>query len=440
MNTIWSIIIGLLGISVMVLVHEFGHFFAAKLFHVNVEVVSFGFGPPLFKWGKKRTYQIGILPFGGFCKMKGEDDLKRALATKSKYVENAEPGSLYSASPLKRLVLYLFGPLFNLVFSFLCFFILLSMPVNTSAAPVQIVLASDYPAIFADANPSPAQAGLYTGQIIETVNGQSVTVYSEFETILKGLKGETVVLTSGGEEYFVESRNGVYGISKFIEPLVATVAKGSMEGRAGLKSGDRIVEINSKPVSNMFDILQVRKEDPRQVVMKIIRNGREMEIVYQNQETEGNSILFNFTLQEKGKLVAPRSLGEAMIGAIDKTSTVFGDGFNAIIGIFSGRNSISDSVAGTLGASSSIGELTTAGFSESFSKGLRIALYLLAGVSTSIAIANLLPIPSLDGGLMLLSFVELIKGKNATARLYIVCQVCGLLLVLALVLILNFVK
>src|SRR5574344_135362 len=115
MKNILPFAIGLLGISIMILVHELGHYIAARMFHIDVETISFGFGPPLLRWGRNKRYQLCVLPFGGYCKLKGEDDLKRALAKKDRHVENAEEGSLYAASPWKRLFLYLFGPLFNFV-------------------------------------------------------------------------------------------------------------------------------------------------------------------------------------------------------------------------------------------------------------------------------------------------------------------------------------
>ena len=105
-----------------------------------------------------------------------------------------------------------------------------------------------------------------------------------------------------------------------------------------------------------------------------------------------------------------------------------------------GQNSVHGTVAGTFSASSSIGEMTASGFNRSFNTGLRTALYLLAVVSTSLAVVNLLPLPSLDGGLILLSLIELIKGKNSSPKVYMAFQALGFVLIIAFTLIMNFAK
>ena len=109
-----SFVIGLVGLSLMVLIHEFGHFLAARLFGVEVLKFSVGMGPKL--WGKKigRTeYLLSALPLGGYCQMKGEEDFVKAMEMKAKRIDGS-PGSLYGVSPWKRMVIAFAGPFFNL--------------------------------------------------------------------------------------------------------------------------------------------------------------------------------------------------------------------------------------------------------------------------------------------------------------------------------------
>ena len=92
MNITWSgilsILIGFLGIGIMILVHEFGHAFAARACGITVEALSFGFGPAVFKWTRGETkYIIRAIPFGGSCKMSGGDDITNAISQKKKHIE-----------------------------------------------------------------------------------------------------------------------------------------------------------------------------------------------------------------------------------------------------------------------------------------------------------------------------------------------------------------
>lgn len=438
MKNILPFAIGLLGISIMILVHELGHYIAARMFHIDVETISFGFGPPLLRWGRNKRYQLCVLPFGGYCKLKGEDDLKRALAKKDRHVENAEEGSLYAASPWKRLFLYLFGPLFNFVFSIICFFILLVLPVLSPWSQPRVVLASDYPLLFPSANTSPAESGLHTGDLIEKVDGVAVSSFGELQKLLIQRKDSAFVkVTVHGSDHEISPRNGVFGLAEFINPLVASVNESSPEALAGLKKGDRILSINDNDVTNMFDILELRKTGAAQITMKVSREETVREIKYQ-PAYEGNVLQIQFALEVEGKMATPRGFGEASVEALKKAASVFSSGIKSIFDILRGKDRLKTTVVGTFAASTSIGEMTAAGFQDSFSKGMRVILYLLGAVSTSLAIANLLPIPSLDGGLILLSFVELIKGRNASPKVYIICQVLGFAVVLLIVLLLQF--
>ncbi len=101
-----KVILGLIGLGIVVFIHELGHFIAAKLSGIGVEVFSLGWGKRLFSVTYKGTeYRLSLLPIGGYCKLKGEDTLKSSEGT-----FKAEPGSFYAASPLKRMFVPYRGP------------------------------------------------------------------------------------------------------------------------------------------------------------------------------------------------------------------------------------------------------------------------------------------------------------------------------------------
>lgn len=438
LNTIIYFLVGLLGISLIILVHESGHFIAACILGIDVEVVSIGLGPGIFKWGKNPRFQIGVIPFGGLCKLKGEDDLKRALARKDTHVRDAESGSLYAASPLKRMVLYFFGPLMNIIFAVICLFVCLNLPVPVKDSQPRVVLACEYEQLFPGANTSALEAGMHTGQLVESVDGIPVGSWNEFEQLLTERKYcGSVVLRADGQDYTVSPENGSFGFAEFVEPVVSEVAEGSPEAEAGLRAGDRILTANSMAVENMFDIFLLQHSSADEVLMTILRDGKEAVLVYVPEVLESGLLKVNFKLRTEGKLVRTYTPLKALGRAVAETGSIFSSGVDALVGLFGG-GSLKGTVAGTFSASESIGEITVEGFNQNFVTGVRICLYLMAAVSTSLAIANLLPLPSLDGGLIMLSLVELVKGKNSSPKVYLFFQIMGFVIVITFVALMTF--
>ena len=110
----------------------------------------------------------------------------------------------------------------------------------------------------------------------------------------------------------------------------------------------------------------------------------------------------------------------------------------SLFNVIKGSASASETLGGTFAASQSIGMLTTSGFAHGFNSGIRIMLYLLASVSISLAVANLLPIPALDGGLILLSLAELITGRTFHPKMYLTLQIVGVVIIVGAIVLLSF--
>ena len=123
----FKILIGLLGLTVVVVIHEFGHFLAAKLCGVTVESFSIGWGPVLFRKKFKQTeFRISAIPLGGYCGMKGEKAYQEALDNKLPEIPKEE-GGLYTVHPLKRILIAFAGPFFNLIFACIATMIVLTI-------------------------------------------------------------------------------------------------------------------------------------------------------------------------------------------------------------------------------------------------------------------------------------------------------------------------
>ena len=257
-SSVISILIGFLGISIMILVHETGHMLAARACGIKVEALSLGFGPALFRWGRKDTkYIIRAIPFGGSCKMSGGDDIQNAISQKKKHIESYEEGSIWSVGPLKRIIAYAAGPLFNVIFAFFCYALLLTMPTIQSVYPSRIVLSSDYPALYSVESTPASEAGIRTGDTILSIDGNAVSNYSEIQSQLSIAKNnESVIIETDRGTFTVHPKDGVFGFLPYQEAIIAHVDADTPEKEAGLKKGDVITEVNGNEVTNMFDLLQ----------------------------------------------------------------------------------------------------------------------------------------------------------------------------------------
>jgi len=429
-----SVLIGFLGISIMILVHELGHMMAARACGINVEVLSFGFGPALFRFhGKETQYVIRAIPFGGSCKMSGGDDIQNAISQKKKRIETYEDGSIWSVGPLKRIFAYAAGPLANILFAFLCYAILMTLPTSIATYPTKVVLSSDYPALFNVESTAASEAGMRTGDTILTIESQKVSNYTEIQKVLAEYKDkESVRIFTDRGAFILHPKDGVFGFVQFQEPVVGHVDSDTNEKRAGLKSGDVITQVNGKKVTNMMDLLEAAYLSDY-INMTVLRKGKTVELGFENPGTQ-----LNFTLREQTVKVPGMNFFKALWKSGYACFSNFKQSIVALFNVIRGKSDAGETLGGTLAASQSIGMLTTSGFAHGFNSGIRIVLFLLASVSISLAVANLLPIPALDGGLILVSFAELVTGRTFHPRVYVTLQLVGTVMIIAAIIALSF--
>lgn len=442
LKTILSAIIGLLGIGIMVFVHEGGHYLAARTFGIFVEVFSFGMGPKVFSWKRKETeFRISLLPFGGYCRMRGSDDLTRALESKQKEFEHAEAGSLFSVAPWRRLLTYLAGPMANILFAITVYTFFSMMSYQTLSDPPRIVVTSDYPTLFSmterEASEVPAAlAGLHTGDEVVRYNGQAIEDYQQLLTLLKASEGSTVTLDvlRDGQPLEIaltparkEDGGGYFfGISSYIEPVVERVTKDSPEYLAGLRPGDRIVVASDTPIMNMLDLSSLLLAKPAEITLTVERDGGTFALSFIPSVGDDGTPTFNFSLHSDTKTVKGLGFHEGLAHSIGQAFRLVGNTFISIGQVITGKADIRSSFTGPWRASMMIGDITTQGFSDSPKAGIRAMLYLLGVVSISLAVANLLPIPALDGGLIMMSVIEMLLHKQVSPRTYLMLQFIGM--------------
>lgn len=429
-----SIAIGLLGISVMVIVHELGHFAAARAFGISVQTLQFGFGPAIFRWGKGETeYRIAAIPFGGMCRMMGQDDLRNAIVQKKKHIETCEEGSIWSVGAGKRILVYLAGPLSNILFAFLCYTILLSMNTVVPYSPARIVVASDYPSLYQVETCAASDAGLATGDTIASIDGIPIDSYEALQAELSERKDAPSIQVETQRGVFeLSPEEGVFGILPFKEAVVGHVNMDTPEKKAGLRTGDVIVYANGRRVSNMFDLL-VESSASDYMTLTVQRDDGIHEISFPNPDST-----LNFTLMQQTRTVPGKDFGTALGIAVRECFKNFKQSIVSLANVIKGKSDAHETLGGTFAASQSMGMLTTKGFAAGFNSGMRIVLFLLASVSISLCVANLLPIPALDGGLIVLSFAELITGHTFQPKLYLGLQITGIAIIALIFVLLTF--
>ena len=435
-SSIVSILIGFLGISIMILVHEIGHMLAARACGIRVEALSFGLGPAIFRWGKNETkYIIRAIPFGGSCKMSGGDDIQNAIRQNKKHIESYEDGSIWSVGPLKRIIAYAAGPLFNIIFAFLCYALLLTIPTIVSVYPSRIVLSSDYPALYNVENTPASEAGIRTGDTILSIDGNVVSNYSEITSQLALVKNnDSVSIETDRGTFTIHPKDGSFGFLPYQEAIIAHVEADTPEKKAGLRNGDIITAVNGKEVTNMFDLLEAA-QTADYITMTVMRGDKSVEVGFDNPGTSLNITLVQQTVKVKGS-----NFFKALLVSSRECFSIFTQSVRSLFNVIRGKASAGETLGGTFAASQSIGMLTTKGFAHGFNSGMRIVLFLLASVSISLAVANLLPIPALDGGLIIVSLAELVTGRTFHPKMYLTLQVVGTVMIVLAITLLSFAK
>ena len=267
-----SILLAALGIGLLIFIHELGHFLAARLAGVRVEVFSLGFGSRLcgVVW-RGTDFRLSLVPFGGFVMVAGQDPGDRRYPAKE---------SLWSKTPGQRALFWSGGVLMNLLFALIAFPIVFSVGVEFSAPAVGRVFAGG----------AAWEAGLQPGDRVLTVAGKAIHSFENLavEIALAGARGVPLqVRTAAGEERTVQvlpqwnANDGRYelGIGEPADPAfpILDIAPGSAGARAGLQNGDTLLAINELPTTGktLWQALELLQRDGQPLALRIRQGDAE---------------------------------------------------------------------------------------------------------------------------------------------------------------------
>jgi regulator of sigma E protease len=370
-------------ISILVLVHELGHHLAAKWFGVPVEVFSVGFGPRLLAIRYARTeYRVSLIPLGGYVKMSGT-----SLAG-----QDATPDGFDSKRPWQRFVILLAGPVMNIGFALVLAIAALLWGIELPAYRI------GPPLVGAVVEGSAAQrAGLKPGDRIVDVSGRALSSWAGLDSQIAAQGEQPLSLTvrRGDAEITAilpASKNAVSaGILPDAHPVLRRVARNSSADHAGLRTGDVVLAINSVPTNVTTDVAgSLARLSDRPVLLAVGRNGQELAMSLPARET------FGAVAAIPTVLYGPEPLDAVVLGtrAIAGSSLTI---LQTLGGLITGETS-ARTLVGPVGLAQSAG--------ESWQLGWRALLAAMAFISLNLGLCNLLPIPILDGGHMLMLLAE----------------------------------
>jgi regulator of sigma E protease len=459
---ILTVLLGLIGLGMMVFIHELGHFVAAKLNGVGVEVFSLGWGPRLAGFTRGGTmYQVSWFPVGGYCKMKGEivpgiagggTARTDAGAPPAAEAAPAQPaGSFLAASPWRRIMIAAFGPIFNLVFAFLVFALIWGIGFEVASSDNRVILATDYTLDSFPQAPPAAAAGLKTGDRVTQIDGARIEKFQDILESVSIAPGKPLRFTvqrgaSGGEatqtlsitpQLDKDTGAGRIGIYAWVDPVVRSVSAGSAAAIAGLRSGDRIVSAGGRPVSNTMDVFQALSAKPAKLAITYERDGATepatLVFVYDEKGSPNLGVGFAYNVYRSARL----GFGGALAKSVEETwstVTLTVKGFGLLFQGIKLRNA----VAGPLRITYYIGTAATSGFALGVGAGVVSFFRFLAFLSVVLFLMNLVPIPAMDGGQIALFVVEIIRGKPVRSRLIWRLQIIGFSLLIGLSLFVTF--
>lgn len=328
-----KVIYGLALLDFLVVIHELGHFFAARKCGVAVEAFSIGMGPILLhKTIKNVDWRLSLLPIGGYCAMKGEGDFREAVEENRKVI-STESDSLYGCNPWKSFFIGLAGPASNFFFAVFAYFLIAMIGYSYYSAGRKIILADE---VYPELHSAAREAGILSGDEIILIDGKEIADFSEiFENVAsKGDEDIEIVALRDGE--------------KLSFTVHTDFDKETGTGKIGVVNDTSSIQ---------------RRESKRYSFFPAIGKG-----FYQ-------------------------------------TCSYIGLTFKGIRTLFRGVE-LKNAVSGPARITTILGDTAKEGFSVNFKTGFVSVLQLLGLISVSLFIMNLLPIPVLDGCIVLFAFIE----------------------------------
>lgn len=431
MDTYIKIAQFLLSLSLLIVLHELGHFIPAKLFKTRVEkfYLFFDYKFSLFKKKIGETiYGIGWIPLGGYVKIAGMID---ESMDKEQMKQPPQPWEFRSKPAWQRLIIMLGGVTVNFLLGIFIYVMILNVWGKDYVAPEDVKNGFDVDESF-------KQYGFKDGDKILSVNGEPLFNVMDINKFLflrdvssievKHENGELETLSIPEDIGFRMWTSGVMEpFDERFSPVIDSVWQDSPAEKAGIKSDDKIVAVNGQPIGFWNEFTDLVKQNPTQnLELRVLRNG--------NEET------FNVTPDEQGKIgVYPVIFSEDGIIYQHKDYSFLE---SVPKGISEGYWTLKDYISQfkyvfTKKGATSLGGFITIGNIFPSTWNWQIFWQITAFLSIMLAFMNLLPIPALDGGHVVFTLYEMITGHKPSDKFLEYAQITGFIILMGLLLLAN---
>ncbi len=421
-GTAWTVFFFIVALSIIVFVHEYGHYIVGRWSGIHAEVFSVGFGPVLWSRRDKRgtRWQIAAIPFGGYVRFMGDADASSVRAGDISGLTAAERRHTMQGAPLwARSATVLAGPVANFILTFVLLAgILLAVGVPREEPTVGTLRATPYEGTW-----------LAQGDVILAIDGLATPDRDSFGTVVSELPAKTAI------DYLV-LRDGteltLTGPHPFA-PVVGQVMIRSAAMDAGLQAGDVILRAGGQDVavfSALPDIIAASKGDP--VPLTIWRAGETFELTLTPRIRTVEDETGTFVERYQIGIVAGLVFEPAMraTGPLETVNLAFGQMWAMTTATFSGLWHMISGAISSCNLSGAIGMAETMG--DAARNGLESFVGMMAVLSLGVGILNLFPIPVLDGGHLVFHAYEAVVRRPPSERALRVLMSVGLTLVLGL--------
>ena len=425
-----TVIAFLILLGVLVVIHEGGHFFVLRMCKVHVDRFSVGMGPVIYKKKDKKgtEFALSALPLGGYVSYLSKKALDAEPEMKKNFTDE-QLDNLFETKPKwQRAAVMFAGPLANFILAVFIFTFIFSS--QQTVKPIFLV-DSEY------VSSSSISGDINKNDILVSINGEKISNPTEYRLALlanAGLTGEinAVFLNAKSSEIYNRKISVVdflsnseqqqepekffpIGITSYISPEIGSLSRQGPASLAGVMAGDRILEIDGKSVNHFAEVSDVLISSTNSNVNFIVQRNGEIRNFFINTEiSEAGTPILGISAAYK------RSIFEAFTKSVRDT-------YNLSVKtlLFIGKM-----ITGNMGAENLSGPVGIAKMSgEAFNAGFLPFLYLMAILSISLGVLNLLPIPVLDGGQLTMLAIEAIRGEPLPARVENFAYTLGALMV-----------
>ena len=425
-----TIIAFLILLGVLVVIHEGGHFFVLRMCKVHVDRFSVGMGPVIYKKKDKKgtEFALSALPLGGYVSYLSKKALDAEPEMRKNFTDEQLENLFETKPKWQRAAVMFAGPLANFILAVIIFTFIFSS--QQTVKPIFLV-DGEY------VSSSSISGDINKNDILVSINGEKISNPTEYRLALlasAGLTGEinagflnaksseTYYRSISVEDFLSNSEQQQepekffpIDITSYISPEIGSLSRQGPASLAGIIEGDKILEIDGKRVNHFAEVSDILSSSSRSNINLVIQRNGEIKSFFVNTEiSENGNPILGISAAYK------RSIIEAFTKSVRDT-------YNLSVKtlLFIGKM-----ITGNMGAENLSGPVGIAKMSgEAFNAGFLPFLYLMAILSISLGVLNLLPIPVLDGGQLTMLAIEAIRGEPLPARVENFAYTLGALMV-----------